>query len=82
MEQLLVGYIRENIELSKRFARAPHGRATCKMLLDQSFGAVDFVTNIMEYDKYYSKEEIEEIYKAWESEWSTLLLYCIEIASE
>lgn len=82
MEQLLAGYIKDNIDLSRRFARAPHGKATCKMLLDQSFGAIDFVTNVMEYDGHYSKEEVQEVYKTWESEWFTLLQYYVEIASE
>jgi hypothetical protein len=82
MKQLLTSYIRDNIDLSRRFAHAPHGKATCKMLLDQSFGVVDFVTSVMEYDEHYSKEETQEVYKTWENEWLPLLQNYVNIASE
>jgi hypothetical protein len=82
MEQLLTDYIRDNIDLSKRFAHAPHGKATCKMLLDQSYGALDFITNVLEYDEHYSKEQVQEIYKTWEKKWFPLLQNYVNIASE
>lgn len=69
MVALLEVYVIDNLNLARRFCGRPGGKKVCQMLLDQSYGAVDFMTNAMGKQQIYTKEDIDQVYAKWEEDW-------------
>ncbi len=69
MVALLEVYVNDNLNLAKRFSGRPEGKKVCQMLLDQSYGAVDFMTSFMESLQVYTKNDIDQVYAKWEAGW-------------
>lgn len=69
MVALLEAYVIDNLNLARRFCGRPGGKKVCQMLLDQSYGAVDFMTNLMERQQTYTKKDIDQVYTQWEQVW-------------
>lgn len=65
-------YIADGIALAQKSMSSPeceNKRENVKMCEDNCFGAIDVVTNIMEYSKEFTKEEIDAVYQRWFNEW-------------
>lgn len=69
MVSLLEVYVNDNLNLARRFSGRPGGKKVCHMLSDQAYGAVDFMTNLMEKQQTYTKNDIDQVYFWWEQDW-------------
>ena len=64
----LVNYLIDNLSLARRLAEhpSPANKPNLLMIYNQSFGAVDILTNVMEYSPDFTKQEVEVVHRHWE----------------